>query len=70
MFIPLIEQFLVLKLGEVCQEVLDDADVEGCLRSSFDGDKMCSLLDQKNLWANHSKTKQDEILLYLKIDVS
>lgn len=57
-------------MGEVWFEVLNDADISGIIPTGYDGEVMCTLLEEKNKWAARIKTIQEEILLCQKNRVS
>lgn len=65
-YVPLIKHFLALKLGEVWYEVLKDLDVSGVFPTSFDGEMISTLINQKNNWASRVKTLQEEIVALQK----
>ncbi|KAL0271906.1 UNVERIFIED_CONTAM: hypothetical protein PYX00_005062 [Menopon gallinae] len=67
-YIPLIEHFLVLKLGEVWFEVYRDVLLSGLVPSYCETEALSSLLEQKNRWAYRLKKMQEEIVALQKVN--
>ncbi|KAK6625578.1 hypothetical protein RUM43_005877 [Polyplax serrata] len=62
-YIPLIDHYLMLKMGEVWFEVLRDTSINGILPTAYDGEVMGTLIDERNIWSARIKTMQEEIML-------
>lgn len=57
-------------MGEVWFEVLRDINISGVIPTAYDGQIVCTLLDEKNNWSSRIKTMQEEILVMQRKGVS